>query len=210
MQISKRGLSERQVQTMTDLADQQLRSRLLEASAPQRADLLIDYFTTHGGEHYEEEVTQLEHALQTATLARTAGSDSDVVCGALLHDLGHLLVGQQTAAGDFYHEEVAAEYLQSFFGRDVTEPIRLHVPAKRYLCTTDPAYFDGMSDASKKSFLVQGGNMSAEELAQLEASPYLEAALRLRRWDDGGKVCGLKTLAIDDFRADLVKSLQKG
>jgi len=89
----------------------------------------------------------------------------------------------------------------------VLEPIRLHVPAKRYLCTTDAEYYDGLSEASKRSFAVQGGNMSEEELAALRANPHLEASLELRRWDDSGKVSKLETPGLEDFRGDLIEVL---
>ena len=61
---------------------------------------------------------------------------------------------------DQNHEEVGADYLEPFFVEAVTTPIRLHVPAKRYLCTTDASYYDGLSEASKRSFQVQGGTLS--------------------------------------------------
>ncbi|MGB6044556.1 MAG: HD domain-containing protein [Pirellulales bacterium] len=199
---------------MSHLLDQTLAAQMSVASPEQRADLLLDYLVKHGQSNYDENVTQLEHALQTATLARQAGAAQHVVASALLHDLGHLLVGEHAATGNFLaedlnHEEVAAEYLQPFFGPEVTEPIRLHVPAKRYLCSTDDSYYTGLSDASKKSFAVQGGNMSTDERAELEANSYLQQALQLRRWDDGGKVCGLETPPVKDFRRELLTALQK-
>ena len=182
-------------------------------SPSEQADLLLNYLKVRGQAHYEEDVTQLEHALQSALLARTAGKSSEMIVSALFHDFGHLLVDEQTASGessttDLNHEEVGAEYLSPFFGPAVIEPIRLHVPAKRYLCAMDPSYSDRFSDASKKSFVVQGGAMSAEECAEMEKHPLLKEALELRRWDDTAKVDGLETPTVEDFRDDVITALK--
>ena len=44
--------------------------------------------------------------------------------------------------------------------RVVTECVRLHVAAKRYLCATDPTYFGKLSPASVHTLSLQGGPMS--------------------------------------------------
>jgi len=198
---------------MNHTLDQSLATALAEASVDERATLLINYLNDRGQSFYDENVTQLSHGLQSALLARNAGASPEAVVSALLHDLGHLLVDEHTATGDFLdedlnHEVVGAEYLEPFFGPAVLEPIRLHVPAKRYLCTTDETYYNGLSDASKKSFAVQGGNMSDEEKAEMEKNPYLQEALVLRRWDDGGKVIDLETPSAEDFRPELLAALE--
>ncbi|REJ68848.1 MAG: HD domain-containing protein [Planctomycetota bacterium] len=198
---------------MNHLLDHSLAEAMVSASNEARADLLLNYLAEHGLTNYDENVTQLEHGLQSATLARNSGASRELVIGALLHDLGHLLVDEHAATGDFLdedlnHEEVAADYLAPYLGPAVLEPIRLHVPAKRYLCTVDPDYYNGLSDASKRSFQVQGGKMSDEEKAEMEKNEFLEEALTLRRWDDGGKVKGLETPTLADFRDDLVAVLE--
>src|SRR6185503_18556483 len=94
---------------------------------------------------------------------------------------------------DTQHEEVAHAFLSEHFGPEIAEPIRMHVAAKRYLCATDPSYLGELSPASILSLELQGGPYSPGEVAEFERSPFAEDAVRLRRWDDVGKVAGLET-----------------
>ena len=114
-------------------------------------------------------MTQLEHALQSATLAEAAGADAALITAALLHDLGHLLNDQgetPTARGiDDVHQYFALPFLRPLFDDDVLEPIRLHVDAKRYLCATRPGYHDALSADSKRSLALQGGVYTAPRRA---------------------------------------------
>jgi len=178
-----------------------------------KVEKLFAYMREHGQGSYDEAVTQLDHGLQAARLARQSGVTSRLVTAALLHDLGHFLLNEETEgerllADDFDHEHVAADYLAPFFPTAVTEPIRLHVPAKRYLCTTDPSYYDGLSQASKRSFVVQGGHLNAEERAELNAHPHLQKALHLRRWDDQSKVADLTVPRLEAYREDVLRALR--
>ena len=97
------------------------------------------------------------------------------------------------------HEELAADYFRDIFPLAVTEPIRLHVPSKRYLCTTDESYYQGLSDASKKSFHLQGGRMNSEEQTQFESNPFYKEAVQLRIWDDRAKAVGETFPEIDSY-----------
>ncbi len=144
-----------------------------------------------------EAVTQLEHALQCASLAQAAGAAPALVAAALLHDIGHLADN----GGDEKcpHGTLAARLLGGLFGPDVTEPIRLHIDAKRYLCATDPSYWSGLSAASKRSLEWQGGLFLRDDAAAFIAQPYSGDALRLRRWDDAAKVLGAPTQALEAF-----------
>jgi phosphonate degradation associated HDIG domain protein len=144
-----------------------------------------------------EAVTQLEHALQCAALAMTAGATSSLVSAALLHDLGHLADRVQDAFCP--HENLAAQLLDRLFEPAVTEPIRMHVDAKRYLCAIDAAYWSGLSPASKDSLVWQGGPYTAPEAAQFIAQPYAGDAVKLRRWDDAAKIEGKHTPPLDAF-----------
>ncbi|KMW57127.1 hypothetical protein AIOL_002087 [Candidatus Rhodobacter oscarellae] len=65
--------------------------------------------------------------------------------------------------------------IADFFPPLVVDCVRYHVPAKRYLCATDPAYMDQLSDASVLSLGLQGGPMSADEVAAFEANPHRDA-----------------------------------
>ena len=174
-------------------------------------DEVLDLFRSYANDRYDEDVTQLDHALQTAALARAEGADDALVAAALLHDVGHLLDLAQhgrrsTSTQDLGHEGRGARYLAALFPPSVTGPIALHVRAKRYRCAVDPEYHDGLSDGSRASLVLQGGPMSVDEADAFAASPASAAAVDLRRWDDGGKVDGLEVPALDDYRP-LLESL---
>jgi gamma-butyrobetaine dioxygenase len=138
-----------------------------------------------------EAVTKGQHMLQAAALAKGAGAAPELVAAALLHDVGHFagaVSGQQLMSGTGNgHGDQGADWLAQWFGPGVTEPVRLHVAAKRYLCAVEPGYFGGLSAASVHTLRVQGGPMTRAEAAEFEASPWCQAALRLRRWDDAAK-----------------------
>jgi phosphonate degradation associated HDIG domain protein len=157
-------------------------------------------------------VSQLQHALQAALLAEQTGGDAALVTAALLHDIGHMVhgLGEDPAADgvDDRHEELGRAYLAALFGPEVTEPVRLHVAAKRYLCAAEPDYFAKLSPDSVRSLALQGGPMPAEEAAAFRARPHAEAAVRLRRFDEAAKVAGLATPPVDHFVPYLRESLR--
>jgi predicted HD phosphohydrolase len=107
---------------------------------------------------------------------------------------------------DAHHEEIGGHWLARRFRPEVSEPVRLHVPAKRYLLATDAKYFAKLSPASVITLKLQGGPMAAHEVAQFETEAYYKEAVRVRQWDDRGKVAGLKTPSLGDYRA-LIESL---
>ena len=190
---------------MNNRIDQTLAEQMIGMTSAEKVATLFDYMERKGQSFYDESVTQLEHACQCANQAQLYGGSTTQVTSALLHDMGHFLLDEHNAESDFLdedqnHEEIGADYLEPFFPEVVTTPIRLHVPAKRYLCTTDASYYEGLSEASKRSFRLQGGVMSDEEQAAFERIPHYQDALQLRRWDDLAKVRGLETPAIDTYR----------
>jgi phosphonate degradation associated HDIG domain protein len=150
-----------------------------------------------------EPVTQIEHALQSAALAEAAGAPPQLVTAALLHDLGHLLNRQgdtPSARGiDDRHQYFAIPFLRPLFGAAVVEAIRLHVDAKRALCSLEPEYYDALSEDSKRSLTLQGGIFSRAETRNFLAKPFAEDALRVRRWDDSAKVPGAATPPLEHF-----------
>ncbi|QNK68348.1 phosphonate degradation HD-domain oxygenase [Variovorax sp. PAMC26660] len=148
-----------------------------------------------------EAVSQLDHALQCAALAEDAGESTETVVAALLHDLGHLLAptnAQEEAteaprARDDLHQYIALPFLHGVFPPGVLAPIRLHVDAKRCLCTLDAGYWDTLSPASKHSLELQGGRHTQEEAEAFMRAPFAEESLRVRRYDDLAKVTGKVT-----------------
>ena len=141
-----------------------------------------------------EAVSQLEHALQCAQLAEQAGESPATVAASLLHDLGHLLApGGGTHEQDDLHQYVALPFLRGLLPDAVLEPIRLHVDAKRYLCTVEPGYWESLSPASQHSLVLQGGAFAGPEAERFASLPFAQEAIRVRRYDDHAKVPGLAT-----------------
>lgn len=171
-------------------------------------DRLAELFTTRGHAIYGgEAVTQLEHGLQAASLAADAGASSAEITAALLHDVGHLLhgLGDDCAEHgvDDKHEDLGVRFLAKHFPPAVTEPVRLHVAAKRYLCGAEQGYFATLSGPSITSLKLQGGPMTATETVEFERNPHFAAAVALRKRDDEAKVPGLPTPTFTEFRPHL-------
>lgn len=165
-----------------------------------------------GTEYHGERVSQLEHMLQAADLARQAGAPAALVTAAALHDVGHLLHEEgEGIAGegvDMRHEHLGADFLARWFGPEVTEVIRQHVNAKRYLCHARAGHLDGLSEASLQSLRLQGGPMSVEEATAWLRRPWTAEAVRLRRWDEEAKIEGLPTSSLSDLRSTIETCLK--
>ncbi len=151
--------------------------------------------------------------MQTAALAEAAGERPGLIAAALLHDIGHMIhhLGENPAAQgiDDWHEARAAKLLAEWFEDEVTEPVRLHVAAKRFLCATEPAYAEGLAADSALSLAVQGGAMTPEEIADFRGKRWAPEAIRLRRYDDGAKVPGLATPPLDHFLGYVEQCLRR-
>jgi phosphonate degradation associated HDIG domain protein len=167
-------------------------------------EILAIYQARGAGAYFGERVSMTEHGLQAAHFARLQSAPEALVVAALLHDIGHLLEAVPEAleewTSDAHHEVTGARWLAQRFPPAVAEPVRLHVPAKRYLCATESPYFAQLSSASVHTLKLQGGPMSASEVRQFEAEPFNKDAVRVRRWDDQGKVAGLKTSDLESYR----------
>jgi phosphonate degradation associated HDIG domain protein len=176
----------------------------LEATELQTPESVIELMVRQGGDSYfGEPVTVLEHCLQAAFFAQRESSEDTLVIAALLHDIGHLLhqAGEDAAAAglDTHHEELAERTLSSHLPPAVTEPIRLHVAAKRYLCFADPAYAEALSPSSQLSLQLQGGPMSAKEAEAFLAGAFARQAVALRLWDDEAKIPDLPVPPLEDY-----------
>ena len=176
----------------------------MTTTAERFVDRLFDLFAQRGQRHYGEGVSQLEHALQTAHHARLAGASPALITAALLHDVGHLLqrLGEDAADRglDDQHERIGARYLARGFGPAVTEPVFWHVDAKRYLAAFEPGYLEALSPASLQSLALQGGPMTAVEAQTFLDRPAAADALRLRRYDEMGKVVGIEIDGLAAYR----------
>ena len=176
------------------------------------AEDLIGLFESRGDSQYGgEAVTQLEHALQAAALAERDDAPPTLIVAAMLHDVGHLLHNLPDHAPDEgiddHHETSAGHFLRKLFPAAVTEPVRLHVAAKRYLCAVDDAYLQLLSQPSIVSLGLQGGPMSEAEVKEFEQLPFWQEAVRLRRWDDEAKDPTMVTPSLSHF-AKYVREVQ--
>jgi phosphonate degradation associated HDIG domain protein len=165
---------------------------------------IVALVDAHGANQYgNEAVTQRAHALQCAALAEAAGARDTLVAGALLHDLGHLL-DQHAELGrgqpiDRRHEDIGGGWVARYFAPEVATMVRLHVPAKRWLCAAEPGYFDTLSPASVRSLGLQGGPFEPAAADAFRALPNAADAIAVRRWDDLAKVPGQATPPLDHF-----------
>lgn len=153
-----------------------------------------------------ESVSQLEHALQCASLAEQSNESDSTIIAALLHDIGHLLSAGKglsapapTVEGDDLHQYIALPFLRNILPDAVLEPIKLHVDAKRYLCAVDQTYWSTLSDASKKSLVLQGGIYSEEQAREFETRRFAQESARLRRYDDCAKTPGTLTPPLSHY-----------
>jgi gamma-butyrobetaine dioxygenase len=164
----------------------------METTRPSAVEAIASLFASEGAAGYlGEPVSQAAHMLQAGALAERAGAAPELIAAALLHDVGHFTgvrTGRDLMRGtDDSHGEQGAVWLGQWFGPQVTEPVRLHVAAKRYLCAVEPGYESRLSPASVYTLGVQGGPMRPEEIGLFEASPHAGAACRVRRFDDQAK-----------------------
>ena len=183
-----------------------MKSRFEHLTADNIVAHLSDMFGHSGAQQYlGEPVTVAQHMLQGASLADQQGQPKAVIAAALLHDIGHF-------SGDFEafsmadthdrrHEVYGAELLAPFFPQQVTQCVRHHVSAKRYLCATRTEYFSQLSAASVHSLQLQGGPMNPQEVREFETNPHLQSIIQVRLLDDAGKVENLKTQSFSYFES---------
>jgi gamma-butyrobetaine dioxygenase len=173
------------------------------------------FCSAEGMAYLGEDVTMIQHQLQAGALA--IGCGDALVVAALLHDIGHMIESEEGDAAealmhdrDAYHDATGAEWLSQWFGPDVTEPVRLHVAAKRYLVATESDYAAKLSAASARTLRLQGGPMSLQEVREFEASPYAGDAVALRRLDEAAKDGSRDAPGLDTHRDLLARVLARG
>ena len=188
-----------------------MKHSVTDLNATNIVDFIGSIFEKRGDEEYlGEPVTMGQHMLQGATMAEKSREPDEIIIGTLLHDIGHFTSEFGTFSmedtEDRYHEDAGAAVLEEFFPKVITDCCRHHVAAKRYLCATDPEYFQKLSTASVHSLNLQGGPMSEAELKDFEKNPNLKKILKVRLYDDAGKIPDMITPSFWHF-APLVQKM---
>ena len=164
---------------------------------------IINNYKTNKSLYIGEKVTMTEHMIQSAMLAEKNKSSSSLVCASLLHDYGHFILDDPdklvNQKEDGKHEDVAYKYLKKFFKKNVVEPIRIHVKAKRYLARNQK-YYQILSQASKVSLHLQGGVMNEDEAEEFEKEKFFDDAIKLRKFDEAAKKIGVKMKDINNYK----------
>lgn len=182
---------------------------------------IMHLYAGYGGAEYAgEKVSQLEHMVQAAQLAEEQGYDEEVVLAAFLHDIGHIAEAasndndtisgphRMDAFGIVDHESLGAEFLrEKGFSKKIARLVESHVEAKRYLTVKDPAYYDQLSEASKKTLEYQGGPMTPEEAAAFEQYPLFDLIIQMRKWDEQAKIERKPLPDLDHYRQMIFRHL---
>lgn len=166
-------------------------------------DIAHIYGRLAAGRYGLEAVTQLQHALQTAHRAELAGEGPSLILAGLLHDVGHMVhkLGDNPAAEgiDDKHETIGAKWLRKRMPLSVSEPVALHVAAKRYLCGAEPDYAAKLAPDSVLSLKLQGGPLDTNEQKAFLDQPFAADAVRLRRYDDEAKLADAQTPPLEHY-----------
>lgn len=176
-------------------------------------DEIFSLYEKYGaGEYAGEKVTQLQHMVQAGELAKDAGYDDEVILAAFLHDIGHILEtehDQMDGFGTVDHEKVGADFLRERgFSERLARLVENHVSAKRYLTFKNPAYFEGLSEASRKTLEYQGGRMTAEEAADFERDELFKEFIDMRYWDEQAKIEDMPLASIDYYKNLMIQYLE--
>ena len=173
-------------------------------------DQITSNFLNNKSLYLGEKVTMSEHMIQTAMLAEKAKCDDDLICSSLLHDYGHFILENPDELVkenlDGKHEDIGYEYLKNIFKKEIIEPIKYHVQAKRYLAR-DEKYFNLLSEASKISLKLQGGILKDEESIIFEVQDYFKSTILLRKFDEAAKKTDIKMKSIHDYKKLLTSKL---
>ncbi len=183
----------------------------------QQVDEIIALYKKYGNEDYiGEPVSQIEHMCQCAQLAEESGADDDVVLAAFFHDIGHLCefvfpekkLQHMDNAGIIDHEKLGADYLRNIgFSEKIAKLVQSHVEAKRYLTYQFPAYYNQLSDASKKTLQFQGGVMTADEALVFEMDDLFDLYISIRKWDDLAKLSNKPLPDLNHYKTMMISNL---
>ena len=171
-------------------------------------DKIISNFKNNKSLYIGEKLTMSDHMIQSAMLAEKSKCNDDLICSCLLHDYGHFIIENPDTLvknnEDGEHESIGYEYLKKFFSKEIVEPIKYHVIAKRYL-VRKKKYFNQLSEASKISLKLQGGMLNKKESKEFEKNKFFKDAINLRKFDEFAKKTNIKMKNISQYE-DLLRS----
>ena len=177
---------------------------------------VFELYQKHGSNEYAgEKISQLEHMVQAAQLAKEGGYDDEIVLAAFLHDIGHIcaanyITEDMNGFGVMNHEKIGANFLRKRgFGERIARLVENHVSAKRYLTFKYPEYYEGLSEASKKTLEFQGGRMNYDEAMLFEQDELFEEFIAMRRWDELAKEENFPLQPLDHFKDLMINYLQR-
>lgn len=184
--------------------------------AIQIAHEIIELYQKHGGnEYYGEPVTQLQHACQSAELAKQQESNDEMVLAAFLHDIGHICAAGHNETvmenyGVMNHEKIGAAFLRNRkFSDRLIQLVQAHVSAKRYLTHKDESYYNKLSEASKQTLIYQGGKMSHDEALVFENDSLFHEMIAMRKIDELAKDETKQTGDLNFYHQLIVEHLVK-
>jgi len=173
-------------------------------------DKIISNFKNNKSLYIGEKLTMSEHMIQSAMLAEKAKCNDNLVCSCLLHDYGHFIIEDPYSLvnnnKDGEHEAIGYEYLKKFFNKEIVEPIKYHVLAKRYLAR-NKKYFNFLSEASKISLKLQGGILNNDESKEFKKKKYFKNSILVRKFDEAAKKTNIKMKSIDNYKSLLESKL---
>ena len=171
---------------------------------------IISNFKNNKSLYIGESITIADHMIQSAMMAEKSKSKDNLVCSCLLHDYGHFILDDPDELvrnnQDGKHEDIGYEYLKRFFKKEVVEPIKHHVIAKRYLAR-DKKYFEKLSKASKVSMELQGGILNDKDTESFKRKSYFKSSILLRKFDEAAKKTYVKMKTIHDYKKLLISKI---
>ena len=176
----------------------------------QIIEKIVSNFSNNNSLYIGEKLTMSEHMIQSAMFAEKSKCNDDLICSCLLHDYGHFLIDDPDELVknklDGGHELIGYEYLKKFFKKQIVEPIKYHVLAKRYLAR-NKTYFEKLSKASKVSLELQGGILNDKDTESFKRKSYFKSSILLRKFDEAAKKTYVKMKTIHDYKKLLISKI---
>ncbi len=185
-------------------------------------DEFISLLCKYGNDKYmiQEEITQLEHALQSAYISNLCGAPEDVIISLLYHDVGQLVQKENIGNTDYLHynhDDIGRFWLEEReFPNFVCNVVGYHTLAKVLIIKKDKTYYDTLSEASKISYKIQKEKYkniinNENNLVHIPSLSYRFRDLLLARLcDDMSKIQNLKDLPDLEYYRDMVNRVLEG